>query len=761
MAILPHDASGFLVGERLVNGIDLVGKDTTEILKILKSSIGLQQASNNRLRVTLDWINNQSQRRVIDVTPTPLPVHRIGNNSQQLPTVDIGAPTSDVQPIPPTIEHGHDSGRVDDARLSDIDNPIPTPNENTNGSPTPPIQDIEPALPPAPLDDGRRNNGHSNSPPSDDPDSNNNNRHGNGRRRNARGQFEGDNAPPTDDPTPDDGRRNNGRRRNSRGQFEGDGSGGLINGIKNAIRSGFALGNADTQNIDPTVDAVRELSDLMSPLAKVGKTMFKGAAWLFRRKKKREEPSDQEQRQQSRIEKLLKRIAGSRVGQAAGSGFNLFGGLFSSLTGTAGSLLSGLGKILTGAILPALGLTAAFKFGEWVGGKIYDAIEPALSSTIDAVMAIPEKISKAWDSVVAAASNGIEAIVNYVKEKKDKAKGVYEQAISNTADNFEKADKATKGVWETGKGVYKQAVENTADNFGKAAKATKGALELGKGVYKQAVSNMTDKMEDVFSGGSQTPISKVNTAGKGFNETQLADGSVVKRTGSRNWRNNNPGNIEYGDFAKKHGAIGSDGRFAVFPTYEAGRSAKSDLIFNGKNYKDLDLMGAINRYAPPKENDTAKYQRTVLKAVGGANKRMADYTPQERERIMDAMEKMEGFKAGKTEIVKAADKTTSTMPTVSAMVQAPLNAVNAVNGGMTSTVSAKTFAPAIPTTVPKLLARPLPETPKVKQQVSTKEQPPMKVSVVDGGSTIGQNVSDRHLAHAVTGGLGMDALRMG
>ena len=44
-------------------------------------------------------------------------------------------------------------------------------------------------------------------------------------------------------------------------------------------------------------------------------------------------------------------------------------------------------------------------------------------------------------------------------------------------------------------------------------------------------------------------------------------------------------------------------RFAVFPNYETGRQAKSDLIFEGKNYKDLSLDSAIARYAPPKEND--------------------------------------------------------------------------------------------------------------------------------------------------------------
>ena len=133
-----------------------------------------------------------------------------------------------------------------------------------------------------------------------------------------------------------------------------------------------------------------------------------------------------------------------------------------------------------------------------------------------------------------------------------------------------------------------------------------------------------------------------------------ADGSVEKRTGSRNWRNNNPGNIEYGDFAKKHGAVGSDGRFAVFPSYDAGRAAKASLIFEGKNYKDKTLTDAIARYAPPSENNTGNYQKTVLGAIGNQNKRMSEYTTEERNRIMDAMQKVEGFKAGKIEKLSSA-----------------------------------------------------------------------------------------------------------
>ena len=63
----------------------------------------------------------------------------------------------------------------------------------------------------------------------------------------------------------------------------------------------------------------------------------------------------------------------------------------------------------------------------------------------------------------------------------------------------------------------------------------------------------------------------------------------IKKGGHRNWRNNNPGNIEMGKYAKKYGAIGDDGRFAIFPTYEIGQKAKSDLISKGKNYKGKTL----------------------------------------------------------------------------------------------------------------------------------------------------------------------------
>ena len=116
----------------------------------------------------------------------------------------------------------------------------------------------------------------------------------------------------------------------------------------------------------------------------------------------------------------------------------------------------------------------------------------------------------------------------------------------------------------------------------------------------------------------QIPVIEVLDAGPGFTVFRLADGQIVRREGSYAWRNNNPGNIEAGSFADRHGAIGgrAGGRFAVFPTYEAGRAAKEALLFETPSYRDRTIEGAIYRYAPPNENDSELYARTVAAAVG-------------------------------------------------------------------------------------------------------------------------------------------------
>jgi hypothetical protein len=75
-------------------------------------------------------------------------------------------------------------------------------------------------------------------------------------------------------------------------------------------------------------------------------------------------------------------------------------------------------------------------------------------------------------------------------------------------------------------------------------------------------------------------------------------------------RNHNPGNIEAGRFSVAHGAIRSDGRFAVFPDDETGFTAMTALL-SGPVYAGLTISEAIAKWAPPNENDTLMYTALV------------------------------------------------------------------------------------------------------------------------------------------------------
>jgi hypothetical protein len=85
---------------------------------------------------------------------------------------------------------------------------------------------------------------------------------------------------------------------------------------------------------------------------------------------------------------------------------------------------------------------------------------------------------------------------------------------------------------------------------------------------------------------------------------------------ARGIRNNNPGNIEYGDFAKRMGATGSDGRFAIFPTPEAGLRAMSELLGSYARRGINSARDIVNRWAPASENNVGAYSGALAKALG-------------------------------------------------------------------------------------------------------------------------------------------------
>ena len=834
---LKADAQGFLLGvKKLGQDVAQIDTNVERILDILgnhapvkdfKQALNQSRLTQNTAKIAANSDNLlQSQKQVVTLLSSRSQGQRAINNTQGQNEQDVSQQSQIISADSISSNNNNNNASADNNQ-----SPLPqqTGEQNTD-SQSPQI-----------INNERVNNRENNS----DIVSQNN-----ARQRDSRGRFvgSGDTAPPVVDlnhpnrppQSPPSVQPPSPTEQSPNGQppteppapvQEPPSSGsndtekkGFLGKIVQAIKNGFS---SDTSSIDPSIEAMREVGQLLAPLRPFG----------FRSKEKNKPLSREEERHNRRQIRLLERIARmSSRGGSSGGNSSFAGGLLGGLLSRGGGLLKGAGGLLggllkkglgglggllkfgkgipligtalsaltlsdwdkqntqqrgesvgsisggviggaLGSVLGPVGTIAGAAIGSWLGEKLGGIVAPKISEWTDSLIKadIPKRISNAWDTFTSGLSGYIKEKINNIKENTKELVNDAKDTVGSVGDFS--AYQTDRFLAKLGN---KEAIERLAQR-------DRGEIGFTPQNYKAKTTNNTSLGQVVADTGEAlttqplpsqpSDIEKIIVNKKdNSNTVQLADGSIVKRTGNRNWRNNNPGNLEYGDIAKKHGAIGSDGRFAIFPSYEAGRAAKSDLIFNGENYKDLDLMGAISRYAPPTnkfgqfENDTPKYQRTVLSAVGGVNKRMADYTPDERERIMDAMEKMEGYRKGKEQVLQAATQQPSQAK------KQPIATINKTNApivnGLTTTPLAmlpKAQAPAFslmrptqkittnPTAISqtqhKIAAPQIPKPESVKEPIGTPS--PMMVRNVDNGQQITQNLSDRHLAHLVTGGLGM------
>lgn len=265
---------------------------------------------------------------------------------------------------------------------------------------------------------------------------------------------------------------------------------------------------------------------------------------------------------------------------------------------------------------------------------IYQFVAPALEDIGEIFTALGNKdYNLAWEAAKRLASRPVNFVFEQVQNVAGRVSGAVDIATGHDPD----AEGSLQSQVKNATGAAKQMIGGTA---AAAVQASKQTLAAGYGGGKAG-----------------------SASGKGNTRNySTARGSFQKVGGSRAWRNNNEGNLEFGKFAKAHGAIGTDGRFAIFPDEETGRRAKEALIFEsnggkylannpldygkGIGYRDKTLLQTIAAYAPSGENNTRAYRQRVLAAVGGRNKKMRDYTADERQAIMQAMRKVEGWKAG-------------------------------------------------------------------------------------------------------------------
>jgi uncharacterized protein (TIGR02594 family) len=140
-----------------------------------------------------------------------------------------------------------------------------------------------------------------------------------------------------------------------------------------------------------------------------------------------------------------------------------------------------------------------------------------------------------------------------------------------------------------------------------------------------------------------------------------SDGKHLLRTGGTiAWRFNNPGNIRPASSGKLiMGAIGigktkGNGSFLIFASYEAGRAQKKSLLRRKYNDRTIYTMLAgipdkngklVMGYAPASDNnDPMAYAEAISKHTGlSTDTTLSSLTDEQLDKVLDAMERKEGF----------------------------------------------------------------------------------------------------------------------
>ena len=156
-------------------------------------------------------------------------------------------------------------------------------------------------------------------------------------------------------------------------------------------------------------------------------------------------------------------------------------------------------------------------------------------------------------------------------------------------------------------------------------------------------------------------ISQVIASGPGYIIVVDGTGQKVKRTGAKNWRNNNPGNIASNKLL--YGAVGIDTsggvdyqgttvpHMLVFKTLADGEAARKQLVFGSNSkYINLSIQNAMERYAGDPVHHTiniTNYVAAVSKAAGvPSTTLLSSFTPAQQDSFLAAISKFEGFKVG-------------------------------------------------------------------------------------------------------------------
>lgn len=304
------------------------------------------------------------------------------------------------------------------------------------------------------------------------------------------------------------------------------------------------------------------------------------------------------------------------------------------------------------------------KFGPFLGFKnlnlsalFVDDLEEATETIAEETQKLPkilEERNKLEKQLADAAADRLKKEQEY---EKNKDSGMAFK-LKTDADIAKAKEKELKQKLNELK-EQEKAVKSNIQSLEETRKQKLGEIQSkAAGARKDAAA--TDPRRAAVEGEGKKPLSasELNQS-SGVSATGVNGNTVIttetgekeiRKGGTISWRNNNPGNMRMSDFSKAQGAIGEAGGFAVFPTAEAGEKAREKLLFEAETYKNKSIAEAMNRYAPPSENNTQAYIDSLVKATGAnPNTPLSKLTPDQRQKMLNAMKQFEGWKEGTIE----------------------------------------------------------------------------------------------------------------
>ena len=167
----------------------------------------------------------------------------------------------------------------------------------------------------------------------------------------------------------------------------------------------------------------------------------------------------------------------------------------------------------------------------------------------------------------------------------------------------------------------------------------KGQYDARGGGGSGMIGGLLDYALGAVTGGNQGHVAAGPTGGRPRGRLTRAE------------RNNNPGNIEDGAFARRqYGYVGGDGRFAKFSSAEAGFAAMENLL-RGRGYAGggrNTISKIIHKYAPSSENNVNAYVGAIERATGiGRN---TPLSAAQIRAVSRAMARHEGYRGGSVPI---------------------------------------------------------------------------------------------------------------